>query len=302
MTKDDSIIKFINNRPDALAVYGYGSGVFKQSSYSDIDKPQIDLIFIVNDVNDWYLDNVKNNSNDYSLIGKAYFNIKAIKGLKGKNNISYVSNIKYKDYMFKYGVISIDDFVTSLNNWSIFFVAGRFQKPTKEYFSNNTIKSAISNNIKCALMVGCLLCEKETDFINLYEVICGLSYIGDIRMKIAENPNKIQNIIKGSMSEFVKMYLINNTYITFLYNGKIIINHDLLLNNIDELPSDLLYYLECNYCDFQNIISVRKNIYKYFKEKNRKESINQIKEGILTNGIVRSVPYVLSKIKKKFKK
>ena len=35
MEKKDIVDQFVLSRPDAVGVYGYGSGVFKQESYSD---------------------------------------------------------------------------------------------------------------------------------------------------------------------------------------------------------------------------------------------------------------------------
>jgi mitochondrial translocator assembly and maintenance protein 41 len=45
--------------------------------------------------------------------------------------------------------------------------------------------------------------------MEFYYKVCELSYLGDIRIGIAENPNKIQNIIQGSQDNlqlFHKLY------------------------------------------------------------------------------------------------
>jgi translocator assembly and maintenance protein 41 len=61
----NEILKFINKRPKVIGAYGYGSGVFKQSGYTEKDKPQIDLILVVDNLKEWHNENMKLNSKDY---------------------------------------------------------------------------------------------------------------------------------------------------------------------------------------------------------------------------------------------
>ena len=55
MNKEEAIKKFALQRPESRAVYGYGSGVFKQASSKG--KPLTDVIFLVDDIKDWHLTN-----------------------------------------------------------------------------------------------------------------------------------------------------------------------------------------------------------------------------------------------------
>lgn len=48
----------------------YGSGVFKQTGYTQKDKQMIDLVFGVDSTFDWHTLNLKKNSSDYSLLVK----------------------------------------------------------------------------------------------------------------------------------------------------------------------------------------------------------------------------------------
>ena len=70
----ENIKEFVENRPEVIAAYGYGSGVFKQSGYNQNEQKQIDLIFVVDDLKKWHLANIEKNPNDYSYIGKYFFN------------------------------------------------------------------------------------------------------------------------------------------------------------------------------------------------------------------------------------
>ena len=48
--------------------------------------------------------------------------------------------------------------------------------------------------------------KQDLHIMDLYNTICGLSYKGDIRMNMKmENPNKIKNIVIGSLEglEFI---------------------------------------------------------------------------------------------------
>ena len=50
----DFINDFLNERPDVVAAFGYGSGVFKQLGYDNKEKPQIDLILTVSNIIEWH--------------------------------------------------------------------------------------------------------------------------------------------------------------------------------------------------------------------------------------------------------
>ena len=85
--------KFIQKRPTVRAAYGYGSGVFQQSGYQQNDHPQIDFIFVVEDLKKWHLENMKRNPKDYSWFGKLFFRYASTAKLKGRTGITYLSNI-----------------------------------------------------------------------------------------------------------------------------------------------------------------------------------------------------------------
>ena len=80
MEKREAISKFALKRPESVGVYGYGSGVFKQASSV---KPLTDVIFVVDDLKGWHMENMKMNPSDYSLIGRLYINRSSIKRIKG---------------------------------------------------------------------------------------------------------------------------------------------------------------------------------------------------------------------------
>jgi hypothetical protein len=75
-----------------------------------------------------------------------------------------------------------------------------------------------------------------------------------------------------------------------------------LLKKISELPDDLLSYLDDLGTDFRDLDMLRINIHEYISNRNRVESRAQILHGVMTNGIVRSIPYAMAKVKKRFSK
>ena len=129
MNKKEIITSFVDARPAVVGAYGYGSGVFRQAGYEEEDIPQIDLIFLVDNLKEWHKENMKYNRDDYSLLGRIHVNVSSLKRLKGSNGITYYSQIFENGYRFKYGVMEEQDFLLFLNSWENFFIAGRFHKP-----------------------------------------------------------------------------------------------------------------------------------------------------------------------------
>lgn len=281
----DFIKEFLNERPEVVAAFGYGSGVFKQLGYDSKEKPQIDLILIVNNMKLWHKENIKKNPKDYSFIGRNFFLNSSLDEIKGITGITYQSNIEYKGHLFKYGIIEYGDFVRHMQTWDSFYVPGRFQKPILTIKSNNFIDELILQNRRNACKVG-LLCLNNKDLKDLYLTICNLSYSGDTRMKVAENPKKVDNIVGASYDKFNEMYNFNDLY---QKNGERI-EYEI---DIDELPSSLAKYIKDD--------KTKEKVMEYLSDLNRKESSLQTMKGIKTNGIVKSLRYGLAKVLKKFR-
>lgn len=278
------INEFLSERPDLIGAFGYGSGVFKQLGYNN-EKTQIDLILIVSDIQKWHKENIIKNPKDYSFIGKHFFMNSSVDSIKGITGITYQSNIEYKGHLFKYGVIEYRDFMIHMETWDSFYVPGRFQKPVLSIKSNEEIDKLILLNRRNACKVG-LICLNEKKLRDLYLTICRLSYCGDTRMKFAENPNKVNNIVGGSFDRFAEIYNFNDLY---KVDGD-----DIVFDvNFDNLPSELSYYI-------QNDKS-KERIMNYLYELNRVESKSQTIKGIKTNGVVKSIKYGFAKVLKKFK-
>lgn len=296
MENTQNIKKFVMNRPKVVAAYGYGSGVFKQSGYTDKDKPQIDLILVVDDLKKWHLENMKKNPRDYSFTGKLFFKYASVSKLKGLTGITYLSNIKEDGSIYKYGTIEKNDLVSYLETWNSFYLPGRFQKRILPIIDLKEIEVANEKNRNAVLLVALLtLPMNRNKLIDVYTGICGLSYLGDTRMKFAENPRKVLNIVEGSYDSLNEIYGKECPYFKILKDEKIEIAREKIIKDISLLPSGLLEYLE-NEKDLQ---VVREKIISYFTELNKKESSKQTLKGLFTNGIIRSIQYASKKVMKK---
>lgn len=303
MEKREAIEKFADSRPEARGVYGYGSGVFKQARRKENERVLTDAIFIVDDLQQWHRENMFLHPTDYSFIGRIHLNRRNVEKVKGPNRVTYFSEIKDGEYTFKYGVIEIQDFISGLETWNNLFMAGRFHKPVMEISTEDVIRQSIAYNRKCALMIACLFCERVASSKEIYNRLCGLSYLGDARMGIAENPHKVEDIVCGSYDKIREMYpLKENFLLEHDISGIYTIRHDILLSRLSELPEGLLHYLYEMEVDLEDLDMVRIHVGTYILQKNKEESRAQILEGIKTNGIVRSIPYALAKVRKRFGK
>ena len=295
-----SIEEFINKRPEVIAAYGYGSGVFKQSGYTKKDKPQIDLIFIVDDLKEWHKKNFKLNRKDYSFLGKLYFRFAKVSSLKKSTGITYVSNIKENGSVFKYGTIEIRDLLRYLDSWESFYLPGRLQKTIYSIKEDNRIKEKIDKNRENAMLVSGYLQEKdEVSKKDLLVTLCGLSYLGDTRMKFAENPRKVLNIVEGSYDAFDKMYKLDKKYFKET-EDIIVLDKTNIKKDLKALPQSLYDYIKGYLNEDDKVI--KEKIEEYFTNRNKHESTVQTFKGLKTNGPCRSLGYAFKKIMKRFKK
>ena len=291
---NDKIIEFINNRPEVVAAYGYGSGIVKQSGYKKDDKVQLDLILVVDNLKKWHLQNIEMNSTDYSMIGTHFFKNADNQTLKGSTGITYLSNIEENDNTFKYGTIERLDLQNHLYYWDSFYMPGRFQKYVHIIKNTDGLEEAIKINRENALMISAYLLDKEvTSIKDLFMILCSLSYLGDTRMKFAENPKKIENIVNGSYSKLREIYNFNTEYFKETKNDYVEVDLDKIRYNYIQFPISLR--------EFLNKDIDRERIVAYISYLNKTESIEQTLKGIKTNGVVKSVDYASKKLAKRFK-
>lgn len=200
MLESDDIDDILKQFPPITFAFAYGSGVITQSSY-DYKKqgsslPMIDLIFAVDNSVEWHKENMKVNKSHYSpCIPMSPYMITYIQEKFGASvwfNTLIPSNLRNSpSRLMKYGVISTKDLVDDLEQWKSLYCAGRLQKPVQIIKGNKRIEEAIETTKQSAIITSLLLLHNQFAEKDLYFTIASLSYVGDPRMLIGENPKKV---------------------------------------------------------------------------------------------------------------
>jgi len=287
-TPKEEILEFMMSRPDTEAIIGYGSGINLQHGQEN-RKPQIDLIVVVDDLKKWHILNAKKNPQDYSFSGKLFFKYAPKKWLRSGGKITYMTYIPFNGRKYKIGTIEKEDFIRDLKGWETFYMAGRMQKPILIVRAPNEILDVIEYNRKAGLVsTKLLLGQGEYDEEYFYTILAGLSYIGDTRMGIAENPDKVFNIVKGSFDFYHKVY---GQQLEF-NNGKVVVEFE----STSILPGELKAYLT------KSGKNTGDGIRQFLVDKNKSQSMAQTVKGLFTTGPIKSIKYVSEKIKRRKRK
>ncbi len=302
------IDEFSKTIPDVLCVKAYGSSIGYQEGYKENEKKQIDLIVVVDNIKDFYRKNMDSNPYMYNFIPKVYFTLANEKSLRKHASICYTTHIKYKDDIYKMGVIEKKDVIDDLLNWRTFYIAGRFQKEMYTSVYDDEIEKANVHNRKNALLISLLLLDKEAPNLgDLYETLCSLSYKGDTRKMVkAEDPNKVKKLAKGSKNYFNSVCKDNTDLFKVVDNEKLIIDYKKVYESISELPYVLSNVIkdiiERNLDKRKERELIKTAINEYLEKIIKSSSLGQTTKGILTTGPVNSISYAVEKFKKGRKK
>jgi translocator assembly and maintenance protein 41 len=106
----------------------------------------------------------------------------------------------------KYGVISTKRLLADLHDWTSLYVSGRMHKPVAILQSDTAVIAAATRNLHSAVACSMLLLPRTFSERQLYMTIAGLSYTGDVRMGLAENPKKVENIVSANHEHFHRLY------------------------------------------------------------------------------------------------
>ena len=86
-----------------------------------------------------------------------------------------------------------------LEEWETLYMAGRLQKPVKILRQDAKLALATKKNLENAIRAALLMLPERFTEEDLYLTIAGLSYSGDFRMLVGENPHKVFNIVYAQM-------------------------------------------------------------------------------------------------------
>lgn len=323
----DQII--LNNLPrNGLSVaFGYGSKVVKQGGSSYQTSDLIDVILAVDNSEQWHRENLSRNSQHYSAVRYLNNNAKRITSIQEHYgaNVYFNPYIQISNLSLKYGIIKTEHLIEDLNTWSNLYVAGRLHKPVEFIFGaldrNEKLRTALRFNKESAIRASLLQLPESFEPLQLYRVITGLSYHGDLRMLFGEDKNKIDNIVTKQMDKFEQLYLPvlrmspnfkNNVH---WLDGKRLFVQDTspvcIYKNLCLLPKNL----SCKICEVYGrdarsveretiLTSLSKNtecdsiVASALKEIVRKSSLSQSIKGLITAGLFKSIRYSNRKLYK----
>ncbi|SAM00576.1 hypothetical protein [Absidia glauca] len=173
--------------------FAYGSGVFRQNGYDEKKKPMMDFIFGVSHPGHWHALNMQQNPHHYS--GLRMLGSNTVSKLQDNVGAGVYFNpyVEINGIVIKYGVVSIDKLCRDLIDWETLYVAGRMHKPVKILRDDARVRLANQVNLTEAVRVALLTLPEKFNEEQLFEKIAGISYVGDFRMTVGENPNK-QNL------------------------------------------------------------------------------------------------------------
>lgn len=320
-------------RQPILLELGYGSGFFTQNS----TKPSMrDYLIVVENAQEFHLENFRQNPSHYSLWTKY------ILEKPHRNMVDFIQNsgagIWYNSGLvdhrlegkFKYGIVQYETFIDDLLNWKSLYLAGRLHKPVELHYPEDYIYNAKTRKILESIEINrvqaflvALLLSISSSIISsdalrnkpiimideiLYSII-SLSYLGDFRMTIGENPKKISNILSGQYADILKCYksslefgmknqlfLWNDSNLLInadLYNFELLSKHPIIWSHLPkEFSSSVL-----NSKNFEQLYSL---IIGKIKKISKLACLKQSIKGLITANPSVVCNYTVSKLKKMF--
>ncbi|KAI8072545.1 mitochondrial matrix Mmp37 [Gongronella butleri] len=183
----------------------------------------IDFIFGVSHPEHWHAMNMQQHPHHYSSL--RHLGSNAVSFLQDRFGAGVYFNpyVEVNGVVIKYGVVSIDRLCRDLIDWETLYVAGRMHKPVKILCDDARVRLANQVNLTEAVRVALLTLPENFDQVELYERIAGISYVGDFRMTVGENPNKVRNIVGAQLDHFHRLYfslLDDLPNVAILNNGR----------------------------------------------------------------------------------
>lgn len=296
------IREFNNQHPPVIATIGYGSGVIPQYGSDSKDKKEIDIILVVEDLQEWLIQNMIDHPEEFTPSTLRFFKNASLKQLESGAPIVYFSKDSFRGEYIKRGIISKEQFLSSCYERTSSFVPFRLEKVIELIdCKDEEIYQALIYDHQITLMLSLLMLSKEEhNFQDLVTRICSLSYLGDFRMKIhCEDPNKIRNIVKGQFQYFCEDYeKVNFGYYQKTDANSFDINYKRIEEDIYLFPEEIMRLIKSYNLDGTDVILIKRELEEYFKTQGQKENFKQACKGIQTIGVQKSLIYGVRKLKK----
>ncbi|PIA50361.1 hypothetical protein AQUCO_01300837v1 [Aquilegia coerulea] len=195
---------FLKDLPPVEFCCAYGSALLGNHDKNTM----VDYILGVSDPIKWHSENLELNRDHYASWMVHLGGAKMITLVADKVGVGVHFNpfVNWNNRMIKYGVVRSHNLVQDLLHWKHFYLSGRLQKPVNIHVDTLDIANLNLVNLKAATSAALLLLPPEFSEEQLYAKICGLSYMGDVRMLFAEDKNKVNKIVRGQFHLFHTMY------------------------------------------------------------------------------------------------
>lgn len=288
--------------PSTIATIGYGSGMYKQKGYNENDKPDKDIIVVVENLHRFLTE-------DYHLnpyhFGHGMTN--KYKNIKDKDTDFFYHQIgclKFPKNGINYKLLIVEQkaIEEDIESWKYYGLAARLSKPIICDELPQDIEELINYNRKNTATVALLTNPDDLVYRRqLYNTISNLSYIGDLRM-IAhfEKSTKSSDIVAGAEEFYNEIY----GPLLGIENKDDMIENQHPISSIEELPTGLKEYIT-RHIDLKHISTNKEDLIKlkdiinnYFFKTNLKNTPLLMYSCTRTLGISKSIKHALTKKKK----
>ncbi|RYG69323.1 hypothetical protein EON64_03020 [archaeon] len=222
ITTADDLKDLLPIFPSVEFAFSYGSGAVQQGGYqykkSASELPMLDIIMVVEDSEEWHRENMLRNPSHYSpLVPMNYFQVAWVQE-KVPANFWFNAYVPIPTgpqagRLLKYGVISKKHALKDLLHWNNLYLAGRLHKPVHILKSSADFDSALQTNREHVMRTALLLLPDKFTEIDLYIAVASLSYVGDPRMILGENPRKVVNLVAPIVPTYRHLYTPTLEYI-----------------------------------------------------------------------------------------
>ncbi|XP_043207787.1 phosphatidate cytidylyltransferase, mitochondrial-like [Amphibalanus amphitrite] len=300
--------------------FAYGSGVFSQKNNAKSGQ-MVDFIFAVDDPQGWHEANIAKNPRHYSFL--KYLGSGTVSSWQKDYGAKVYFNtlVPVENGTIKYGVISTAALLSDLLDWDTLYVAGRLHKPCRILRppASDDLSTALRLNLQSALHTALLLLPSHFSERELYTKIASLSYIGDFRMWVGEDKNKVSNIVDGQLQEFSELYApARESLSEFMEvtngSGRQDVSPAARFYHLSMLPRELQtcvtrrWNRDGRHRDVEDVLRAAAcDIYSNgvivggLGDITRMRNISQSIKGIFTAGLIKSVRYSARKLTKMFR-
>eukprot|EP00741_Cyanophora_paradoxa_P001133 tig00000459_g1093.t1 len=207
----EALQDFLREAPPVAFAFAYGSGVVKQRGYDYTQQSSksrmLDVVLAVEDSRAWHEAHMARHGGHYAGLARALGpRFVALVQDRMSAGLYYNAIVEYRGQVLKYGVISVANLRDDLERWRWLYSSGRLHKPVEVLADSGALSSAVEGNLRHALHAALLLLPERFEEAELWHAIAGLSYTGDFRVGIGENPNKVANIVSANADRFAELY------------------------------------------------------------------------------------------------